>query len=319
MRCRPHPAPQPVGRRAFLRTPYGATFSLSGEGIAPLLPQGEGGRRSRPDEGSRRMTATVDTAAAPPRGDAPVLALRMDGRVPLPARPQRAEVDLGHRRLLLSRHRARRRGADRRHVGDERLPPRPAREDDRPQRPHVPAGRRDAADRLRGGDRAGQQGSGRDAGAAAGRGPGLRHLAVRFVGRAGARHPRAGSRAPAGRRGASDPGLARRLRRGAGGGGRREARRPSEPQGRRQGHHHRAARRRDAVRRHAADEGLYRRRHLPDRHGDLRQHLHLHAARRGADLLQLRGSGQRDRGLCRRSRPHGRDAPRDRAGRSSGR
>ncbi len=62
-------------------------------------------------------------------------------------------------------------------------------------------------------DRAGQQGSGRDSGAAAGRGPGLRHLPVWFVGRARARHPPAGSRAPAGRRRPSDPGLARGLRR----------------------------------------------------------------------------------------------------------
>ena len=33
-------------------------------------------------------------------------------------------LDLGHRRLFLPRHHAWRRGADRRHVGDERLPPR---------------------------------------------------------------------------------------------------------------------------------------------------------------------------------------------------
>ena len=47
---------------------------------------------------------------------------------------------------------------------------------------------------------------------------------------------------------------------------------------------------------------------LPDRHGDVRQHLRLHAARRSAGLFQPRRPGQRDRGLCRRSRPHRRDA-----------
>ena len=35
----------------------------------------------------------------------------------------------------------------------------------------------------------------------------------------------------------------------------------------------------DAVRRHAAHEGLSGRGHLPDRHVDLRRHVHLHAAR----------------------------------------
>ena len=243
----------------------------------------------------------------------------MDGRVPLSSRPQRTEVDLGHRRLFLCRHRARGRGADRRHVGDERLPPRSPREDDRPQRPHVPAGRRDAAHRLRGGHRTGQQGSGSDARAAAGRGSSLRHFRLRLLGDAGARHPPAGSRAPAGGGRPPHPGLARRLRRRAGGRSRGETRRPPKSAGRRQDHDHRAARRRDAVRRDAADEGLYGRRRLPDRHGDLRQHFHLHAARRGPDLLQPGGSGQRDRGLCRRSRQHGRNAPGDRARASSAR
>ena len=164
-------------------------------------------------------------------------------------------------------------------------------------------------------DRAGEQGPGRDPGPAAGRGPGLRHLASSAQSGALVRGIRQQDleRLP-GVAGHLTPGHARRIRRRAGGGDRREARRPSEPQGRRQGHHHRAARGRDAVRRHPADEGLYGRRDLPDRHGDLRQHLHLHAARRGADLLQLRGPGERDRGLCRQSRRHGRHAPGDRAG-----
>ena len=84
----------------------------------PSPTRGEGS-----EGGSLRMTASaVDTARAV-ACDPPVRAVRMDGGVPILARPQRAEVDLGDRRLLLPRHRARRRGADRRHVGDERLPP----------------------------------------------------------------------------------------------------------------------------------------------------------------------------------------------------
>ena len=124
-------------------------------------------------------------------------------------------------------------------------------------------------------------------GAAAGRGTGLRQLALWLVRRAGARHSRAGSRAPARRRRPHHPRVARRLRPGARRRGRREARRASEPARRRQDDDHVAARGADAVRRHAADEGLYGRSDLPDRHVDLRQHVHLHAARRGADLLQL--------------------------------
>ena len=51
-------------------------------------------------------------------------------------------------------------------------------------------------------------------GAAAGRGPGVRLLALRLVRRAGARHSRADLEAPAGRRGPHHSGLARRLRPG---------------------------------------------------------------------------------------------------------
>ena len=50
-----------------------------------------------------------------------------------------------------------------------------------------------------------------------------------------------------------------------------------------QGDDHRAARGRDAVRRHAADEGLHGGGDLPDRHVHLRLDLHVHAADRGAD------------------------------------
>ena len=169
-------------------------------------------------------------------------------------------------------------------------------------------GGRDAAHRLRRGDAAREQGSRRHFGAAAGRGPGVRELPLRLVRRAGARHSRKRSRASARRRRPYHPGLARRLRFRPGRGGRLQARRTSELEGRRQDHHHRAAWRGDAVRRHAAHEELYGRGHLPDRHDDLRQHLHLHAARRGSDLLQSGRPGERDRGLCRRSRQYGRDA-----------
>ncbi len=241
-------------------------------------------------------------------GQQGLLGFRVDGRVSLSSRAQRPALDLGHRRLLVPWHRARRRGADRRHVGDERLSPRSHGQDDRPQRPHVPARGRDAAHRLRRGDGEGQQGSRRHFGAAAGRGPGVRELSLWLVRRAGARHSRKRSRAAAGGRRPYHSGFARRLRCRAGRGGRLQACGASEPEGRRQDHHHRAPWRGDAVRRHAAHEVLYGRRHFPDRHDDLRQHLHLHAARRGADLLQPGRAGERHRGLCRRSRRYGRDA-----------
>ena len=146
------------------------------------------------------------------------------------------------------------------------------------------------------------------AGAAAGRGPGLRHLALQFRPGAGARRARGRPQAPARHRGPYHPRHARRLRRGAGRRGRRAARRASEPAGRRQAHPDLAARRADAVRRHAAGQELSDRRDLPDRHGDVRQHLRLHAARRSAGLFQSRRPGQRDRGLSRRPRAHRRDA-----------
>ena len=71
----------------------------------------------------------------------------------LSAGAARRGLRLRDRRLLLPRHHARRRDADRRHVGDERLPARAARQDRRHQRPRLPAGRRHAAHRLRRGRR----------------------------------------------------------------------------------------------------------------------------------------------------------------------
>ena len=102
------------------------------------------GRRDALDRRRARGARYPDGA-----GDQAFSRFRMDGRVSLSSRAQRPALDLGHRRLLVPRHRARRRGADRRHVGDERLSPRSHGQDDRPQRPHVPARGRDAADRLR--------------------------------------------------------------------------------------------------------------------------------------------------------------------------
>ena len=281
-----------------------------------------GADRVRPAIRGFRMTAAALDAPRPPRRPSP------RGRFPpsngwwrcaICARAA-PRLDFGDRRLLLPRHRARRRRADRRHGGDERLSPRSDGQDDRPQRPHVPARRRYAADRLRRGDRAGRQGARRHAGAAAGRGPGVRLDAVRLVRRAGARRAR-------GRLAKRLPGVAGTSRKarstasttaqgvaiGA------QARRASEPARRRQDHADRAARRGDAVRRHAADEGLSRRGDLPDRHGELRRHLRLHAASRGAGLFQSRRPGQRHRGLRRRSRPHRRDARAHQPQPSSGR
>ena len=94
----------------------------------------------------------------------------------------------------------------------------------------------------------------------------------------GIRGQRSRARLPGSRR-PRDSGLARRFRFRPGRRGRRQARRALEPEGRRQDDDHRAAWRGNSVRRHAAHEVLPRRGHFPDRHDDLRQHLHLHAAR----------------------------------------
>src|SRR5271165_6449916 len=72
VRANPHPAPKPVVRRAFCRTPYGPTFSrTAGEGNAPPLPRalpisvwggsGNWAARSFPPRGGRcRCEATTD-------------------------------------------------------------------------------------------------------------------------------------------------------------------------------------------------------------------------------------------------------------------
>ena len=173
---------QPSRARSRRETPLSYWRAVGGEGSArlrlrldpssdrlrrPPYPRGRRERR-RPRlhwDGDSRMR--IAKPAAPSREarfdrrrigrrrsgdgavDQSVLSVRMDGRVSLPARPQRSAVDLGHRRLFVPGYCAWRRGADCRHVGDERLPSRPYGQDDWPQRPHVPARRRDAADRLR--------------------------------------------------------------------------------------------------------------------------------------------------------------------------
>ena len=61
---------------------------------------------------------------------------------------RREGLRLGHRRLLVPRHHAGRRDADRRAVGDERIPQGTARQDRRHQRPHLRCADRQPADRL---------------------------------------------------------------------------------------------------------------------------------------------------------------------------
>ena len=77
---------------------------------------------------------------------------------------------------------------------------------------------------------------------------------------------------------------------------------------------HHPARRVDAVRHGAAHQGLSGRRRVRDRHVGVRRHLRLHAAWRGADLLQPRRRRERHRGLPRQCRPGRRGARRDRGG-----
>ena len=197
-----------------------------GKGRCSFFPRGEGQgvRAAKPSSEARFDRRRAGCARDPggPRHQG-VLRFRVDGRVSLSSRAQRPALDLCHRRLFVPWHCAWRGGADCRHVGDERVSPRPHGQDDRPQRPHVPARGRDAAHRLRCGDAARQQGSRRHFGAAAGRGPGVRELPLWFVWRAGARHSRGRSGAAARGRGAYHPGLARRLRLRPGRGGRLQA------------------------------------------------------------------------------------------------
>ena len=114
----------------------------------------------------------------------------MDVVAALSARAAQGRIHLGHRRLLLSRHHARRRDADHRHGGDERVPPGTAVENPRAQRPSADPAAGIAAHRLGRGRRPRLQGCRASARRPAGRGPGAGVLAVQRRRRAGPRHAR---------------------------------------------------------------------------------------------------------------------------------
>ena len=227
----------------------------------------------------------------------------MDAVVALPASAAAGGIYFGHRRLLVPRHHARRRDADHRDGGDERLPQGTARQDPRPQRPPAGAAAGIAAHRLSGGGRA--------------RLPSIEgiRLAVPIVeGQALASSPfnAAGVlvRGIRGRRLGKLASIASNIKQGTlegfdqgqGGGDRPPARRPADAARRRQRHAGFAARRGDADGHHAAHQGLQDRRRVRDRHVGIRRRLRVHAAHRGAGLFQPQQRRHRDRGLHRQSR-----------------
>ena len=239
----------------------------------------------------------------------------------LSARAAQGRIHLGHRRVFLPRHHARRRHADHRDGGDERLPQGTARQDPRPQRPSPGAAAGTPADRLEGRRRAHQRRRRHPARRAGGRRPGAGVVAVQRLRRVRARHPRRRSQQPHLDRQEHQAGHARRLRRGPGRGDRPPARRSAVAARRRQRHAGGAARRRDADGHHAAHQALQGRRGVRDRHVGIRLDLRVHAADRGAGLFQPRRRRHRDRGLHHQSRPDRQLpqdwSPRPRAGRSS--
>ena len=95
-------------------------------------------RRRAPD---RRRSAHEperdDEGKTAPTGTRPFSPLRVDARRALSAHAPARGLRLGHRRLLVPRHHARRRDADRRAVGHERFPQGAARQDRRHQRPYL--------------------------------------------------------------------------------------------------------------------------------------------------------------------------------------
>ena len=99
-------------------------------------------------------------------------ALRVAAVRTLSAGAAQGRLYLGHRRLFVPRHHARRRHADHRDGRDERLSQGTARQDPRPQRPHPGAAAGVAADRLEGRRRPHQPGAGHPARRARGRWPG---------------------------------------------------------------------------------------------------------------------------------------------------
>ena len=245
----------------------------------------------------------------------------MDAVAALSARAAPGGIYFGHRRLLVSRHHARRRDADHRDGGDERLPQGTARQDPRPQRPPAGAAARDAAHRLAGGGRAARRRSpGIRLAAPIVEGPGARLVAVQRRRRAGARHPRPGPRRGSPR----SPTTSSRARwkastRGRAVVDRPASRRPALAARRRQHHAGRAARRGDADGHDAAHQGLQGRRRVRDRHVGIRRRLRVHAARRGAGLFQPHRRRHRDRGLHQQSRRVDALPPARHRGRASGR
>ncbi len=130
----------------------------------------------------------------------------------LPAAAPRGGLHLGDRAVLAARHRARRRHADRRAGGDERLSRRAARPRARPQRPRHAAQRPRGHGRLRRDRRPPARCSRRDVGDAARHRPGHGLGARRRLGRARARHPARGPRRARDARGPRPAGLDRQAR-----------------------------------------------------------------------------------------------------------
>ena len=228
----------------------------------------------------------------------------MDAVAALSAGAAQGRIHLGHRRLLLPRHHARRRDAHHRDGGDERLPQGTARQDPRPQRPSAGAAAGIAADRLAGGGRAASPRS-----TASG--------SRRRSSKARRWRPRrstppacwcAASAAPISTSSPRSPsnikqGTLEGFDEGPGGRDRPAARRPAVAARRRQRHAGRAARRGDADGHHAADQGLQDRRRVRDRHVGIRRRLRVHAAAGGAGLFQPLRRRHRDRGLHQQSGP----------------
>ncbi len=210
----------------------------------------------------------------------------MDAVAALSAGAAQRGIHLGHRRIFLSRHHARRRHPHHRHGGDERLPSGAVGKDPRPQRPPLDPAAGAAADRLGGGRRARRQGRWRAHRRADRRGPGAGVLAVQRLRRPGARHPRRGPRQAHRGRQEHQARHARRVRHRPGHRHRQPARRAALAQRRRQSHPRRPARRGDPDGHDAAHKILQDRRHIRGRHVGIRRRLRVHAAHRGAGLFQ---------------------------------
>ena len=123
-------------------------------------------------------------------------AIRMAAVRTLFARASQGRFHLRHRRLFLPRHHARRRHADHRDGGHERLPQGAAGQDPRAQRPFAGAAAGIAADRLEGRRRAHQPGAGHPPRGPGRRRPGAGVLGVQRLRRPGPRHARRRSEQP---------------------------------------------------------------------------------------------------------------------------